>query len=68
MLIFDALLFNVLYGDLSPATEGSARINAKGREKKERRVIRTKKRKERGAEGETLNPIEATEALIENEE
>ena len=40
----------------TPATAGLARINAKEREKKERKCRRAEKERDRGTEGETSHP------------
>ena len=54
---------------LNPATAGSARINAKEREKKERQVGRAKKRKGIEAQGvKPSTPSRATDALVGEEE
>ena len=48
----------LLFKDLNPATAGTARINAKEREEKEKQVNRAKKREGIEVEGETPNPIQ----------
>ena len=58
-------LFNLLYKYLNPATVGSARTNAKEREKKEGKVRKVKKRK--GIEAMRVKhptPSQAIDALI----
>ena len=53
----------------TPTTAGSARINAKKREMKERRVRRARKRKGIEAQGvKPSTPSQATDALIGDEE
>ena len=70
MIIIIYYLFIYLFGNyLHPATVGSARINVKEREKKERQVRRMKERK--GIEAPRVKyptPSRATDALIGDEE
>ena len=60
LVAINNLLFILLHCNLNPDTVGTARIKAKEREKKERRVIRAKKRK--GVEAQRAKPLTPTQA------